>query len=73
MLLVYWKERKKILCLLDAALYMKAGQKALGNGMRLWVLKLWFKETNYNKIKHGNSCIVCLSSNTVSGRHIGSE
>lgn len=74
MLLVYWEERKKTLCLLDAAIYMKAGQNALGNGMRQWVSKPWFKETNYNKIKHyGNSCIVCLSSNTVSGRHMGSE
>lgn len=75
MLLVYWEERKKkTLCLFDAAIYMKAGQNALGNGMRQWVLKPWFKETNYNKIKHyGNSCIVCLSSNTVSGRHMGSE
>lgn len=68
------KKGKKTLCLLDAAIYMKAGQNALGNGMRQWVSKPWFKETNYNKIKHyGNSCIVCLSSNTVSGRHMGSE
>lgn len=68
------KKGKKPLRLLDAAIYMKAGQNALGNGMRQWVSKPWFKETNYNKIKHyGNSCIVCLSSNTVSGRHMGSE
>lgn len=68
------KKGKKTLRLLDAAIYMKAGQNALGNGMRQGVSKPWFKETNYNKIKHyGNSCIVCLSSNTVSGRHMGSE
>lgn len=68
------KKTNPKLCLLDAAVSMKAGQNALGNGMRQWVLKPWFKETNYNKIKHyGNSCTVCLSSNAVSGRHVGNE
>lgn len=37
------KKGKKPLRLLDAAIYMKTGQNALGNGMRQWVSKPWFK------------------------------